>query len=150
MKKIILVLAWLVFVLTACAGTPTEPAAAQNGIEVYEPWMRAAGMHGANVTGAFLLLKNTGPADDRLVGARSEIAALVEIHETTMENGVMSMRAIEGIDLPAGGEAVLKPGGYHIMLINLKRELRDGEAISITLVFEQAGELEVAFPVRNP
>jgi copper(I)-binding protein len=62
----------------------------------------------------------------------------------------MAMHAIEGIDVPAGGEAVLKPGGYHIMLINLAREPREGESISVTLVFAQAGELEVLFQVRNP
>jgi periplasmic copper chaperone A len=148
----------LVFVLSACASTDLgEPAVSQNGIEIYAPWVRAAGlnpggdMHGGGaVTGAFMLIKNTNTQADMLLGASAEVADEVQIHQTTMSNGVMSMAEVYGVEIPANGQAELKPGGYHVMLIGLKQELKDGETISLRLNFQDAGEVIVQAAVRNP
>jgi len=147
MKHFSFLLVVLAFLLTACAPASGGPVAAQNGIEIYGPWARAAV---TDVSGAYMLIKNTASAADKLVSVSSDVAEMVQIHETTMDNGVMSMREVPGgLEIPAGGEAILKPGGYHIMLMGLKRELKAGEAISVTLVFENAGEITVNVPVSD-
>lgn len=147
MKNFFLLLLVFSLLLAGCAAPAADaPAAAQNGIEIYGPWARPAL---TDVSGAFMLIKNTGAAADSLVSASSEVAEMVQIHETSMENGVMSMREVPGIEIPAGGEAILKPGGYHIMLMGLKRELKAGESIVIVLQFQNAGEISLSVPVSE-
>jgi len=121
-------LALLVFssLLAAAAGAGAQVA-------VREPWVRATVAH-QNSTGAFMRLQS--PGDTRLVEARSPVARTVEIHEMSMENNVMKMRAVDGVDLPAGKPVELKPGGYHMMLIGLTVQIREGDSVPITLVFE--------------
>lgn len=98
----------------------------------------------------YMALENRGAAADRLVAARTDAAGLVEIHETQMENDVMRMRPLaDGLELPAGGRVMLEPGGYHIMLLDLPRDLLPGEAIAVTLVFESGAELVIGAPVRE-
>jgi copper(I)-binding protein len=161
MKKVFGLLLLLVLVLTACAPAAGsgEPALSQNGIEIFDPWVRAAAMKaetgddmhsGGAVTGAFMLLKNTTDQADTLLGASSDVAEMVQIHETTMSGGVMSMAEVAGVEIPAGGLAELKPGGYHVMLIGLKRELKEGETIPLVLFFENAGEVSIQVPVKMP
>ena len=96
-------------------------------------WVRAT-VPAQKSTGAFMQL--TAPAGARLVEARSPAAGVVEIHEMAMVDNVMKMRAISGIDLPAGKTVELKPGGYHVMLIDLKSQVREGQSVPLTLVFE--------------
>ena len=97
----------------------------------------------------YMVLENRGAAADRLVAARTDAAGTVEIHETQMDGGVMRMRPLEnGLEIPAGGRVTLEPGGYHIMLLDLPRDLLPGEAIALTLVFESGLELVVGAPVR--
>lgn len=151
---------FIVFVLALAACAPADlgdPDISQNGIEIYTPWVRAAGlnpgggMHGGGaVTGAFMLIKNTNARADMLLSASAEVAEDVQIHQTTMSNGVMSMAEVYGVEIPANGQAELKPGGYHVMLIGLKQELKDGETISLRLNFQNAGEVVVQAAVRNP
>jgi periplasmic copper chaperone A len=115
-------------------------------IEIGHPWSRAAP---ANITGAgFLTLTNTGSTPDRLIGARAEIARTVEIHNHTMDNGVMRMRPVDGIDIAPGATVTLAPGGYHIMLIGLKQALVQGNRVPLTLIFEKAGEVQVELAVE--
>lgn len=124
------------------------PAAAQTPptITVTAPWTRAAGQGG---TGAgFLTLRNTGSAPDRLVSARAEVARTVELHTHTNDNGVMRMRQVPAIDLPAGREVTLRPSGLHIMLIGLTAPLQVGQRVPLTLVFEKAGEQRVELVVE--
>lgn len=127
------------------------PAVAQ--VKVDDPWVRAT-VPQQRATGAFMQL--TAPDGARLLGAQSPAAAVVEIHEMTMENDVMRMRAIEALDLPAGKTVELKPGGYHVMLIDLKAQAKEGDTIPVTLIVEnkdgQRESIEVAAPVRplNP
>jgi periplasmic copper chaperone A len=100
-------------------------------------------------TGLFAQI--TSPRAARLIGASSPVAGVVEIHEMSMEGNVMRMRAIPGLDLPAGQAVVLKPGGFHIMLMDLKQPLKVGEPVPVTLEIDVGGQRErvvVQAPVR--
>ncbi len=125
----------------------SAPVLAQ--VAVVDPWVRAT-VPQQQASGAFMKL--TAERGARLVEARSPVAGVVEIHEMAMEGNVMRMRAVPGIDLPAGRAVELRPGGYHVMLMSLKQTLNAGDTVPITLVFEDADRqrrtVEVKAPVR--
>lgn len=127
----------------ACA----SPAWAQ--VTVKEPWVRAT-VAQQKATGAFMQL--TSATDARLVQASSPVAGLVEVHEMAMVDNVMKMRAVDTVPLPAGKAVSLRPGGYHVMLLNLKQQLKAGDSVPLTLVVEGAGgkreEVQVTATVR--
>lgn len=110
-------------------------SSAQAQVHVDEPWVRAT-VPQQKATGAFMQL--TAPSAAKLVGASSPVAAIVEVHEMAIENDVMRMRQIQGLSLPAGKTVALKPGSFHIMLIDLKRQVKAGETVPISLIFEDA------------
>jgi periplasmic copper chaperone A len=126
---------------------PAENATfALGDLVVESPWARES----VTRTGAaYLTVRNGGDQDDRLVGVSSEVADKAELHSSVMQDGVMKMRAVEGLDVPAHGEAVLEPGGLHIMLIGLKAPLEEGKSFALTLEFENAGEIEVTTTVED-
>ena len=97
-------------------------------------------------------IRNRGNQPDRLIGASSPVAARVELHRMTLVDGVMRMRAVPGLDLPAGKAVALKPGGYHVMLMDLKQPLKNGESVPLTLVVEgkdgKRETLELKVPVK--
>jgi copper(I)-binding protein len=104
-----------------------------------------------SVTGAFMVIENAGDTPDQLVGATvsAEIARVVELHETTVgENDVMQMRPVQAIDVPAHGSVELKPGGYHIMLLDVQRDLNAGDTVTLTLTFASGATLDVDATVR--
>lgn len=102
---------------------------------------------GAKVGGGYLSITNVGTAD-RLVGATSDRAPSVQIHEMKMEGGIMIMREIKGgVPVPAKGVLELKPGGYHLMFMNVSNPFKQGETIHTVLTFEKAGSVEVALTV---
>ena len=117
-----------------------------SAVEVDDPWVRPT-PPGAKVAGAFMTLRG-GHVADRLVSASSPAAAVVELHTHVMEAGVAKMRAVPAIELPANGKVELKPGGLHIMLINLKAPLKAGDIVPIRLRFEQGHQVEVNAAVR--
>jgi hypothetical protein len=123
------------------------PAAAQ--VSVAEPWVRGT-VTGQKATGAFMQIRSA--SDAALVGAASPVAKVVEIHEMKMDGGVMKMSAIDRLPLPAGKAVDLKPGGYHVMLMDLQQPLKEGESVPITLsVEDKAGKkttVEVKASVR--
>lgn len=136
--------------LTLCLGFSAvfvTPAMAQ--LTVKDPWVRAT-VPQQKASGAFMQL--TAARAARLVEARSPVAGVVEIHEMVIQANVMTMRAIPGLDLPAGQPVELKPGGYHVMLMELKQQLREGTTVPITLVVEDKDRaresVEVQAPVR--
>ncbi|RMF66363.1 MAG: copper chaperone PCu(A)C [Calditrichaeota bacterium] len=99
----------------------------------------------------YLTLRNNGAAADRLLLATSDVAEAVELHRSKMVDGKMSMEMLkEGVIVPAGGEVVFAPGGYHIMLIGLKRDLKPGDQFPLTLAFEKSGTQTVTVVVQNP
>jgi copper(I)-binding protein len=119
-------------------------------IHVVDPWVRAA-VGGMPTSAAYALLLNLTVEDDTLIAAGTEAAEAVELHEMLMGEGdVMRMSPIEGgIPVPAGGTAVLKPGGLHIMLIGLTQALDDGGTLDLTLTFETGGDMVVTAPIRQ-
>jgi copper(I)-binding protein len=132
--------------ITPLMGASATAADASLGdISISKAASRAAiaGGNGA----AYAEIANAGDTPDRLIGVKGDIANAIEIHEMSMDGGVMQMRKIDGLDIPAHGSAELKPGGYHVMLIGLTRALNAGDTISLTFVFEHAGEITVAVPV---
>ncbi len=113
------------------------PAVAQ--VSVKEPWVRGT-VAQQKATGLFAQVTSTNGG--KLVAASSPVAGVVEIHEMAMEGSVMKMRAIPGLDLPAGKPVDLKPGGYHVMLMQLKQQLKPGDTVPVTLVIESGGKRE--------
>jgi hypothetical protein len=96
----------------------------------------------------YVTLSNSGSKPDALVSASTDVAQTAELHETTRDGGVMKMRPVKAIPVPAGGKTELKPGGYHIMLMGLKQDLKPGEKVAVTLKFEHGGETRVEAPVK--
>jgi copper(I)-binding protein len=140
----------------ACAALiwllPATPSSAENGVPqnlvITQPWSRAT-PGGAKVAGGYLTIENRGPATDRLLSASSAVATKVEIHEMTLSNGVMTMRPIEdGLIIEPGKAVKFAPGGAHLMFVELKAALTQGEQIPVTLTFERAGEVKALFEVQ--
>ncbi len=103
---------------------------------------------GARVGGAYFTLENRGRTGDRLVRVDSPVAGAAELHSMVMEGNLMKMRPLAALDLPAGAKVTLSPGGYHVMLVDLKRPLVAGDAFPIRLTFERAGTIEVSAQVE--
>ena len=124
--------------------------AAQAQVSVKEPWVRAT-VSQQKATGAFMQIVSA--KDAKLVQASSPVAGIVEIHEMTMVQDVMKMRAIPGLDLPAGKAVELKPGGYHVMLLDLKAQVKEGDVVPLNLVIEgrdgKRQTLELKVPARG-
>ena len=118
---------------------------AQAQTTVKDPWIRGT-VAQQKATGMFAQVTST--SGGKLVAASSPAAGVVEIHEMAMDGNVMKMRAVPGIDLPAGKTVDLKPGGYHVMLMDLKRELKAGETVPVTLVIEGADKKRETVEVK--
>ncbi|WP_198338947.1 copper chaperone PCu(A)C [Lysobacter capsici] len=116
-------------------------------VAVDAPWVRAS-VPQQTATGAFMRL--TASRDLRLIGARSDIAQNTEVHEMAMQGQMMRMREVAAVPLPRGQAVALAPGGYHVMLIGLKRPLSAGDQVALTLVFEDAGGKRSEQTVRAP
>ncbi len=134
----------------ASSDTSSDAGTEEAGILIEGAWSRSTPelMEGSGIT--YMLIQNNGSADDRLLAAKSDICDVVELHEHKMDsNGMMRMRMIEGgyIDIPAGGEVELVPGGLHLMLINLHEGLETGTSYELTLKFENMGEVTIEVPV---
>jgi len=151
----------MVLWVAACTGTaqpsasPTPAQATQqsagSSIRIEDPWARPATMmEGRSVSAVYMVIHNEGAQTDRLVRAESDVSEVVELHQTKMEGGMMKMEPVQAIDVPAGSQVELKPGGLHVMLIGLKRELAVGDRLTVTLYFERAGDLQVQAEVRQP
>ena len=122
-------------------------AAWAGDITLGHPWARATPA-GAKVGAGYVTLKNAGSAGDSLVAATADVAGRVEIHEMAVVDGVMKMRPVKALPIPAGKSVELKPGSYHIMLMELKQPLKVGDKITGTLTFEKAGTIPVEYAVE--
>ena len=131
--------------LAASAGS----AFAQANVSVKDAWVRAT-VPAQKATGAFMQLQ--AARDSKFVSASSPLTPNVEVHEMAMQGDVMRMRQVQSVDLPAGQLVELKPGGYHIMLLNLKAQVKEGESVPFTLVFEgkdgKRETVEIKAPVK--
>lgn len=116
---------------------------------VTAPWTRAT-PGGAKIAGGYLKITNNGKTDDRLVKATASISDRVEVHEMSMANGVMTMRPLpDGLTIKPGETVELKPGGFHMMFMDIKQPLKQGDTMKATLTFEKAGSVEVSFNVGS-
>jgi len=117
-------------------------------IEIEQPWARAT-PKGATIGAGYMKITNTGTEPDRLIGGTVAFARKFEVHSMTMEQGVMKMREVkDGLEIKPGETVELKPGGYHVMFVDLKQPLKQGEDVSVTLKFAKAGTIEIKYPVQ--
>lgn len=134
--------------MSAATGmTATAPMAAMTATQGMTGSM-GMGMGGAN-SAMYMTIHNHSDQPDRLIKAESDVAEVVELHNVAEKDGVMAMFPVEGIDVPAQGQAELKPGSFHVMLIGLTRDLNVGDTVTVTLTFEQSDPLTVAAEVRE-
>ncbi|MGO4527201.1 DUF1775 domain-containing protein [Microvirga sp. 2MCAF35] len=131
-------------------GTATAPQAVKVGaLSVEQPWSRAT-PGGAKVGGGYVRITNTGATPDRLIGGSFPLASKVEVHEMRLDGDVMRMKPVEGgLEIKPGATVELKPGGLHLMFMDLKEPLKEGQTLKGTLVFEKAGSVEVEYTVRG-
>ena len=116
---------------------------------ITQAWSRAT-PGGAKIGGAYLTIENRGATPDRLIGGSADIAGKIEVHEMTMKDGVMTMRPVDkGLSIEPGKTVKLAPGGYHLMMFDLKGPLKQGEKLPVTLEFEKAGKVQVPFDVAG-
>lgn len=132
-------------------------AATADGIAAVDPWARVAIMPEPPAEGpappvnsaAYLVLRN-GTADaDALLAVETPVADTAEIHNVTMDDGVMRMRAVDSVAVPAGGQTALEPGGFHVMLIGLRKPLQEGDSVPLTLRLRSGRTLQLTAPVRR-
>ena len=141
-RKLISTLTLAVFVISACGGSLSE-------LVIQGAWARpaSAGENGA----AYFVIENWTMTDDILLSVSSEIASATEVHMSMGDaNGVMSMQMQEYVLVPARGRVEFKPGGLHVMFIDLMRDLKEGDTITLTLNFEKAGSKLIEIPVKTP
>ncbi|WP_456446383.1 copper chaperone PCu(A)C [Thiolapillus sp.] len=128
--------------LGLCFISPVFAGSAADDVDVSKPWAREV-PPGLTTSAGFLTLHNKGSKEHRLVAAESPAAGMVELHTHINDNGVMRMRPVDDIPIPSGGMAELKPGGYHLMLMMLKKPLKSGQTMPITLEFEDGSKKEI-------
>jgi copper(I)-binding protein len=133
--------------ILALAAASLAPVLALAEVTVTDPWVRAT-VPAQKVSGAFMQLRSAKAA--RLVEVKSPVAGRVEIHEMAMQGQTMRMRAIEGLDLPAGQPVNLASGGYHVMLFDLQRQLKEGEQVPLTLTVQGADGKRESIAVQAP
>ena len=150
----------LFMLLSACT-----PKNEQTGIQVEGAWARAASAMGAQATSSepgsehtgmgansavYMVLHNPTDTTDRLLKVDCDAVQAAELHQSLIQDGVMRMQQVQEIEIPAQGEAKLEPGGLHVMLIGLHQDLVAGKKLSLTLVFENAGEMVIEAEIRAP
>jgi hypothetical protein len=141
-----LLLAVALSLLGGAAGAETYTV---GSIEIANPWARAT-PKGAPVGGAYMTITNKGTEADRLIGASVPVANQAEVHEMSMDHGVMSMHPVEGgLEIKPGETVVLKPQSLHLMLTGLKQPMAKGQRVKATLEFAKAGKLDLEFEVES-
>ncbi len=135
------------------AGLFTAPARAEEvkagDLVISQVWSRAT-PGGAKIAGGYLTIENKGSAPDLLIGGSGDFAGRVEVHEMAMNNGVMTMRSLDkGLAIEPGKTVKLAPGGYHLMLMDLKTPLKQGDKVPLTLEFQKAGKVKLALEVQG-
>jgi len=123
-------------------------ALAQSTVTVSGVWVRET-VPGRNVTAAYATVENPGTADLQIVGASAEVAGRVEMHEMMRSGDMMKMSPVKAITVPAKGKVELKPGGLHIMLFDLKRPLKEGETVELTLTTDKGATVKAQAPVKK-
>jgi periplasmic copper chaperone A len=128
------------------AATAQAQSAKVGNVQIENAYARAT-VPGQMAAGGFMKIENKG-AVDQLISASSPVAGEVQLHEMAMDGNVMKMRQVKEVVVPAGGSVELKPGGLHLMFMNIKAPLTAGETVPVKLKFAKAGEVEVKMPVN--
>jgi len=143
----------MLFIRSLCLALAWLPLAALahdyqlKSLSIDHPFARAT-PPGAKSGGAFFVVANAGATSDTLISVASPAASSAEIHQMAMDGGVMKMRSVPALDIPSGGKLELKPGGYHVMLLDLKQPLKAGDKVPLTLTFQNAGSIIVSVDVE--
>jgi periplasmic copper chaperone A len=149
MTSIVRTLAFAALAATLFAAPASAEEVKAGDLVITQAWSRAT-PGGAKIGGGYLTIENKGSAPDRLVGGSGDIAAKVEVHEMAMNNGVMTMRPLDkGLTIEPGKTVKLSPGGYHLMLFDLKGPLKQGDKVPVTLEFEKAGKVKLSLDVQG-
>ena len=135
MKRLTMLAAGLLFSAGVLAG-------AADNVSVQDPYVRLAPPNAA-ATAAFMVIRNTGDKDVKVVKADNPVSKATELHTHLNEGGVMKMRPVPAIEIRAKGEAVLRPGGLHVMMIDLKAPMKEGDSVPITLTFDDGSSKQV-------
>jgi periplasmic copper chaperone A len=135
--------------LAALAGPVRAEDVKAGDLVITQAWSRQT-PSGAKVAGGYLTIENKGTSADRLISGSGDVAGRVEVHEMAMEGGVMKMRPLDkGLVIDPGKTVKLAPGGYHLMLMDLKSEFKQGDKVPVTLQFEKAGKVNVTLDVQG-
>jgi copper(I)-binding protein len=149
MNKLSHILALAALSATVLAAPACADDVKAGDLVISQAWSRAT-PGGAKVAGGFLTIENKGTAPDKLVSVSADIAGKADVHEMATENGVMKMRPLEkGLTIEPGKTVKLAPGGYHLMLQDLKGPFKEGEKVPVTLTFEKAGKVSVSLDVQG-
>lgn len=140
--------ALLAMALSAAFAAPVCAGSAADGITAIDPYVRMV-PPGQPTTAAFFVLKNADDKDHKMVKAESAVANVTELHTHVHEGGMMKMRPVKDIEIKARSETALQPGGLHVMLIDLKQPLQEGDNVTFKLTFEDNSSKEIAAPVRR-
>jgi periplasmic copper chaperone A len=149
MKTMAIGLACAALLFGMCATSALAEDVKAGDLVISQGWARAT-PGGAKIGGGFLTIENKGSAPDRLIGASSDAAGKIEVHEMAMNDGVMKMRPLDnGLAIEPGKTVKLAPGGYHLMMMDLKNPLKQGDKMPISLQFEKAGKVAVTLDVEG-
>jgi copper(I)-binding protein len=149
MTSILIRLAGAVLVSCALAVPAGAEEVKAGDLVITQAWSRAT-PGGAKIAGGYLTIENKGAAPDRLIGGAGDVAGKIEVHEMAMNNGVMTMRPLEkGLTIEPGKTVKLAPGGFHLMMFDLKGQLKQGDKVPVMLEFEKAGKVQVSFDVQG-
>jgi periplasmic copper chaperone A len=149
MRSIVQTLASVLFVALLCAAPARAQEVKAGDLVITQAWTRAT-PNGAKIGGGFLTIENKGSTPDRLIGGSTDAASKIEVHEMAMKDGVMTMRLLDnGLTIDPGKTVKLAPGGYHLMMFDLKDQLKQGDTVPVTLKFEKAGEVKVSLAVQG-
>jgi copper(I)-binding protein len=144
-----LVLAMAAATTTLAQGQDMGQTVKAGDLVISQPWTRATA-GGAKVGGGYLTIENKGTVADKLVGGSTDAAGKLEVHQMTTSNGVMKMHPVEGgLAIEPGKTVKLAPGGYHLMIVDLKHPFKQGEKVPVTLEFEKAGKVAVSLDVQG-
>jgi hypothetical protein len=149
MKSTIRTLSCIAFVAALFAAPARAEEVKAGDLVISQAWSRAT-PGGAKVAGGFLTIENKGSVPDRLIGGSTDVAGKFEVHEMAMNNGVMTMRPLDkGLAIDPGKTVKLAPGGFHLMLMDLKSPLKQGDKVPVTLQFEKAGKVTLSLDVQG-
>lgn len=146
-SKFLPIVAASTLLLTAISMSPGIAETVRKGeIAIDDVWARAS-IGASRPAAAYLTIRNEGSEPEVLARIESSVSAMAEVHEMTMTDGIARMGPAGAVQIPAGTEVVLKPGGLHVMLMKLKLPLKEGEKFTLTLIFENAGPVDISVPV---